>query len=102
MERKVIRLAKAVPRYFVQSQVKGEFWSEGFVAVAKNDGNAWKRGEFLGSALRVAASGDDAGLRVLAVGAADVCAGFTVGFGGDTARIHNDDISVCRNAFGSA
>ena len=49
-------------------------------------------GQFVGSALGVAAGDDDASGGVLAADAAEVRAGLAVGFRGDTAGIYNDDI----------
>ncbi len=44
--------------------------------------------------MSVAAGGDDAGFGVEAMGAADVCAGFAVGFGGDAAGVDDDHIGL--------
>ena len=62
------------------------------MAVADDGGYSGERGEFGGSALCVASCGDDAGLRVLAMGAADVGAGFAVGLSGDAAGVDNDHV----------
>jgi hypothetical protein len=69
-----------------------DFRSEGFVAVADDGGYSGKRGEFFGNSLCVATCGNDAGLRVLAMSAADVGAGFAVGFGSDAAGVDDDHI----------
>ena len=62
------------------------------MAVADDGGDAGDGGQFFRSALGVAAGCDDAGCGVKAVGAADVGAGFAVGFGGDAAGVDDDHI----------
>ena len=64
----------------------------GLVAVADDGVDFGKSGEFLGGTLGITAGDDDARVRVLAVNAAEVCAGLAVGFGGDAAGIYNDNI----------
>ena len=64
------------------------------MAVADNGGDAWNVGEFFRSALGVATGGDDARFGVEAMGAADVGAGFAVGFGGDAAGVDDDHIGL--------
>ncbi len=70
------------------------------MAVADDGSHAGEVGQFLRSALGIAASGDDAGLGVEAMRAADVGAGFAVGFGGDAAGVDDDHIGDGLRAFG--
>ena len=70
------------------------------MAVADNGGDSRNGGEFIGGALRIATCSDDACARVEAMGAANVGACFTVGFGGDTASVDDNYIGFCRPAFG--
>lgn len=63
------------------------------VRIADDPGDAGKRGEFFGSALRIASGGDNAGTRVLTMDAADGFAGFRVGGGCDRACVEDDDVS---------
>ena len=64
------------------------------MAVAYDGGDAFDGGEFLRGALGVTACDEDAGFRVEAMGAADVGAGFAVGFGGDRAGVDDDDFGL--------
>ena len=75
----------------VQAQ---RFGREGLVAVADDGGDTGDAGEFFRSALGIAAGDDDARVRVEAMRAADVGAGFAVGFGGDAAGVDDDHIGV--------
>ena len=62
------------------------------MAVADDGGDAGEIGELFRSALCVATGGDDARFGVEAMRAADVGAGFAVGFGGDAAGVDYDHI----------
>lgn len=62
------------------------------VRIADDPEDAGKRGEFFGSALRVASGGDDARGGILAVDAANGFASFGVGGGGDGAGVEDDDV----------
>lgn len=62
------------------------------MAVADHRRYPVQAGEFFGGALGVAAGDQDAGFGVEPVGAADEGAGGAVGFGGDAAGIHNDQV----------
>ena len=62
------------------------------MAIADYGGDARNRGKFLGGPLGVAASGNNAGCRVEAMGAANVGASFAVGFGGDATGVDDDHI----------
>jgi len=64
------------------------------VAVADDSGNTGERGQLFGGALGVTAGGDDAGIGVEAVGAANVGAGFAIGFGRDAAGVYDDHIGL--------
>ena len=70
------------------------------MAVAYDGSHAGKVGQFLRSALGVTARSDDASLGVQAMRAADVGAGFAVGFGGDAAGVDDDYIGEGLRAFG--
>ena len=59
------------------------------MAVADDGEDAGEGGQFLWGALGVTAGGEDAGVGIEAVGAADKGAGFAVGFGGDAAGDHD-------------
>ena len=69
------------------------------MAVADYRRNTGEGCEFLGSALRIASSRDDAGFGIAAMGAANVGARFAVGFSGDTAGIHDDHVGFGGSAF---
>ena len=85
-------------RCFEQGQ--GNSWGKGFMAVANDGGDSGKAGEVLGSALSVAAGGQDAGVWIDAVGSANEGPGFSVGFGSDAAGVDHDHISVRGTALG--
>ena len=72
------------------------------MAVTDDGGDAGKAGQFLRSALGVAAGGDNAGSGIEAVGAANIGAGLAVGFGGDAAGVDDHHIGVLRLAFWGA
>ena len=72
------------------------------MAVADDGGYSWNCGKFSGCTLGVTACGDDAGFRVLAVSAADVCAGFAVGFGGDAAGVNYNEIGFVGPGLGGS
>ena len=55
-----------------------------------------------GSALSVATGCDDAGCGIVAVGAADICASFAIGFGGDAAGVDDDHVGFGCMAFGGS
>ena len=58
--------------------------------------------QFFRGALCVTARCHDAGSGIETMGAADVGARFTVGFGGDAAGVHYDHIGYSRMAFARA
>ena len=60
--------------------------------IADDPGDAGKRGEFFGSALRVASGGDDASGRILTVDAANGFASFGVRRGGDGTGVEDDNV----------
>jgi hypothetical protein len=72
------------------------------VAVADYGGDSGECGNLVGSALGIAARGDDAGLGVLPVGASDVSAGFAISFGSDAAGVDDDHIGFGGKACGSS
>lgn len=72
------------------------------VRVTDDPGDAGKRREFFGSALRVASGGDDARVGILAMDAANGFAGFGVGGGGDGTGVKDDDVSGGIGFSGSA
>jgi hypothetical protein len=76
----------------VKCQLERNLGGEGFVAVTDNGGDAGDAGQFLRCALGVASGGDDTGCGIETMRAADVCAGFTVGFGGDATGVDDDHI----------
>jgi hypothetical protein len=69
------------------------------VAVANNRGDAGNAGQFFRGALGVAACGNDAGAGIEAVGAANECTCFAIGFGGNAAGVDHDYIGVGWRAF---
>ena len=79
--------------------MKSDLWGEGFVAVADDSGNAGERGQLFGGALGVAAGGDDAGIGVEAMGAANVGTGFAIGFGRDAAGVYDHHIGLGVQSF---
>src|SRR4051812_34110807 len=83
-------------------ELKGDFGCEGFVAVTDDGGDSGNRGEFLGSALRVAARSDNAGFGILPVRAADVGTRFAISFGGDAAGVDDDHIGFGGEALGGS
>jgi len=66
------------------------------VAIADNGGDAGECGEFLWSALGIAAGDDDAGFRIDAVGSADEGARGAIGLGGDGAGVYDDHVCAGR------
>ena len=72
------------------------------MAVSDYGGDAGKRGQFLRCALGVAAGGDDAGIWIVAVSAADEGAGFAVSFGSDAAGVDDDYIGLGGEALGGS
>ena len=88
-----------LPKDRCLTQLERNFGREGFVAVADDGGDARDGGEFFWGALGVATGGDDAGCGVEAMRAADVSAGFAVGFGSDAAGVDDDHIGFGGLAF---
>lgn len=71
-------------------KVDDNFRSKSFVAVADHGRNTWQTGQLFRRTLRVAASDENACLRILAVRAANVGAGGAIGFGRHTTGIYDD------------
>ena len=67
-------------------------WGQRLVAVADDGGDTGNFGQLLRGALRVAAGDDDARRGAAAMDAADVGAGFAIGFGGDATGVDDDDV----------
>jgi len=87
---------------FIPRQLEHNIRSERLVAVAHNRRNAGKRSKLLGRALRITSGHDNARVWIPAVCAANKCACFTIGFGGNAASVYNHHISYGRRAFAHA
>ena len=72
------------------------------MAVADHGGDTGQCGEFFRGALGIATGSDDAAVGVLAMGAANVCAGLPISLGGNAAGIHDDHIGFSREALGGS
>src|ERR1700675_1864579 len=82
---------------------RDEIWDLGFVGVADYDGDAGEGGEFFRGARGVAAGDDDFGDGVGGVEFADGVASLSVGGGGDSAGVEDDDVGGgCRRGRGTA
>src|SRR5579863_1236187 len=72
--------------------MRDQLWDSHLVRIPNYQGYAFKRGNLIGSALRVTAGDQDAGIRMLAMNAAHGLARLIVGRGCHGTRVQDDEI----------